>query len=86
MINTRAQWKLLHIWIISVFAEQHLVQIDRIDGPTDYVGGTSLIRDTHPLRITIGPYAKDYCRVPGEGVLMSEEPLHRAYDHPAARK
>jgi len=34
--NTRVQWKSLHSWIILVIVKQHLVQIGRIDGPTEY--------------------------------------------------
>jgi hypothetical protein len=34
---SRAQCKLLHTWIILVIVTQHLVQIGRIDGPTDYL-------------------------------------------------
>ena len=37
MINSRAQKKLLHTWIISFIAKQHLVEIDRIDGPIEYL-------------------------------------------------
>ena len=36
-INTRAQWKLLHTWIILVIVKQQLVQISRIDGPIEYL-------------------------------------------------
>ena len=36
MMNTRAQWKLLHTWITLVIVQQHLVQIDRIDGPAEH--------------------------------------------------
>ena len=37
---------------------------------------TSRIRNTHPPRITIGPYAEGYSRVLlGGGVLVSEVPL-----------
>ena len=36
MMNTPAPRKLLHTWIIEVIVKQHLVQIDRIDGPTDH--------------------------------------------------
>ena len=35
--NTRAQRNLLHTWIILVVVKQHLVQIDRIDGRTEYL-------------------------------------------------
>ena len=35
MINTRAQRKLLHTWIILVIVKEHLVQIGRIDEPTE---------------------------------------------------
>ena len=35
VINTRAQRKLLHTWIIVVIVQQHLVQIGQIDGPTE---------------------------------------------------
>ena len=31
------KYKLLHSWIILVVVKQHLVQIDRIDGPTRYL-------------------------------------------------
>jgi hypothetical protein len=31
--NTRAQWKLLHTWMILVTVKQHLVQNGQIDGP-----------------------------------------------------
>jgi len=31
------QWSLLHIWIMLVIVKQHLVQIDRKDGPTEYL-------------------------------------------------
>ena len=37
IMNTQAQWSPLHTWIILVNAKQHLVQIDRIDGPTAYL-------------------------------------------------
>ena len=37
MINTRAQRKLTHTWIILVLVKQRLVQIGRIDGLTEYV-------------------------------------------------
>ena len=38
--------------------------------------GTSLTRNTHPPRITLGPLALGYCRVlRGGGVLMSEVAL-----------
>ena len=36
MINTRAQWKLLHTLIILVNIKQHLPQIGRKNGPTAY--------------------------------------------------
>ena len=36
MINTRAQQKSLHAWIILVIVELHLVQIGRLDGPTEF--------------------------------------------------
>jgi hypothetical protein len=36
-ISARAQRTLLHTWIILVIAKQHLVQIDRIDGPAEYL-------------------------------------------------
>ena len=35
-MNTRAQRKLHHTWILLVIAKQHLVQIGRINGPTEY--------------------------------------------------
>ena len=35
--NTRAEQKLPHTWIILVIVKQHLVQIGRIDGPTEYL-------------------------------------------------
>ena len=35
-IHTRAQQKLLHSWIILVIVKPHLVQIGRVDGPTEY--------------------------------------------------
>ena len=39
--------------------------------------GISRIRNTRPQRITIGLWAKDYCRVlRGGGVLMSEVPMY----------
>ena len=28
--------KITHTWIILVIVKQHLVQIDRLDGPTEY--------------------------------------------------
>ena len=37
MINTRAQSKLLHTRIILVVVRHHLIQIGRIDGPSEYV-------------------------------------------------
>ena len=38
--------------------------------------GTLRIRNTHPPRITIDPWASGYCRVLGEGGgVMSEVPL-----------
>ena len=37
LIDTRAQRTLLHSWIILVIAKKHLVQIGRIDGPTEYL-------------------------------------------------
>ena len=37
MRSARAEGKSLHTWIIVVFVKQHLVQIGRIDGPTDYL-------------------------------------------------
>jgi hypothetical protein len=39
-MNTRAQLKLLHTWITSVIEKQHLVQIDQINGPTEYLSYT----------------------------------------------
>ena len=36
MINTRAQWNLLHTWIILVIIKQYLVQIGRVDGPVEH--------------------------------------------------
>ena len=33
--------------------------------------GTSLIRNAHPPRTTIGPLAKAYCRVVGGGIFLS---------------
>ena len=38
--------------------------------------GTSLIRNTHPSRITMGLQAWGCCRVLRGGVLMSEAPLY----------
>jgi len=37
IINTQAQSQLLHTWILSAIARKHLVQICRIDGPTEYL-------------------------------------------------
>jgi len=37
MINTRAQRKLLQTWIVLVIVKRHLVQLGRIDGPTEYL-------------------------------------------------
>ena len=37
MMNTREQGTFLHAWIISGIGKQHLVQIGRIDGSTEYV-------------------------------------------------
>jgi hypothetical protein len=37
MINTRAQLITLHAWIMFIIVKHHLVQIDRIDGPTEYL-------------------------------------------------
>ena len=37
MINTRAQRKLLHTWIILSIAKHNLAQIGRIGGPTEYL-------------------------------------------------
>ena len=37
MINTRAQRKLLHTWIILMIVKHCQVQIGRIDGPTEYL-------------------------------------------------
>ena len=36
MTNTRVQWKLPHTWIILVIVKQHLEQIGRVGGPTEY--------------------------------------------------
>ena len=36
MINSPAQWKFLHTWIIWVIVKQHLVQIGWTNGPTEY--------------------------------------------------
>ena len=41
MLDTRAQRKLLHTWIVLVIWQQCLVQIDRIDGPTKDVDITT---------------------------------------------
>jgi hypothetical protein len=35
MMNTRAQGKVLHAWIIFVIVKQYLVQIGRMDGPAE---------------------------------------------------
>ena len=35
MINTLAQWNSTHVWIIFFIVKQHLVQVGRIDGPTE---------------------------------------------------
>ena len=40
MINTRAQRKALHTWIISVIVKQYLVRTGRIDGRTEYLPET----------------------------------------------
>ena len=37
LLNTPAQSKLLHTWIKLIIVRQHLVQIGRIDGSTEYV-------------------------------------------------
>ena len=37
MITTRAQRKLLHAWTLLVIVEQHLIQMCRISGPTEYM-------------------------------------------------
>jgi len=37
LINTRAQRKILHTWIILVIVDKHLVHIGRIDESTEYV-------------------------------------------------
>ena len=73
MINTRAQLKILHSWIISIIVEQRLVQIGRIDGSPDYksqknaggggTAGASL------------PRARRHCSVPrGRGALNVHGP------------
>ena len=36
-INSRAQWKSLHIFVMSVIVKQRLVQTGRIDGPTEHL-------------------------------------------------
>ena len=41
VINTRAQRKLLHIWILLVIVKQHLVHIGRIDRATEYFSAPS---------------------------------------------
>ena len=36
-VHAHTHQKLLHSWIILVIVKRHLVQIGRIDGPTDYL-------------------------------------------------
>jgi hypothetical protein len=58
---------------------KHTLLNHRLVRVSTYVQGrrvTSLIRNTQPPRITIGPSAQGYCRVlRGGGGLMSEVPL-----------
>ena len=42
-INARTQQELLHTCIILVIVKQHLVQIGRIDGPTEYLISSLLL-------------------------------------------
>ena len=37
MMNTPAQWKLLHTWIILAIVKEYLVQIGRTDRPNDHL-------------------------------------------------
>ena len=78
-----SQWKFLQSFSVveamcgslcDASADSHDVQGYR---------GTSLTRNTHPHRITIGPWTWGYCRVlPGGVFLMSEVPLYLAYKKP----
>jgi len=62
-INTRAQQKLLHTCIILVIVKHHLVQIGRIDGPTEYF-----------LRILVYLVIYDSGKVSLEHLLLSRHP------------
>ena len=51
MINTPAQWKLLHTWILLVIVKQHLVHVGRIDGPAEHLSQIlAAIRFARPPR------------------------------------
>jgi hypothetical protein len=55
MMNTRAQRRLLHTWIISDIVKQHLVPTGQTDGPAEYLSHVlDAIRSDglHPLQFT----------------------------------
>ena len=45
--------KLLHTWIILVIAVQHLVQIGRVDGPTEYASYVLAVTELEQTRLLV---------------------------------
>jgi hypothetical protein len=72
-LEPRDQWPSL--CIVVCFINRMESQDVRVCAASGY-RGTSLIRNTHPPRITVGPKAKGYCSVLlGGGGLVIEVPL-----------
>ena len=60
-MNIRDQWKLLNTWIILVIGTHHLVQIGRIDEPTEYVSSI-LAAIQSPERLMAAGRTQSTCR------------------------